>query len=402
MKSLFWIASFVLVFALPLHAQTRQAHIRQLSPEAEISLITCAPGDEALYAAFGHSAVRVYDPVSKMDIAYNYGIFDFDQEGFYINFAQGYLKYKLGVYRFARFLRAYQYYERPVEEQVLNLSQAQKQAVFAYLSTNALPENQYYYYDYFDNNCATKIRDVMAEVLGEDLQFTDSYAPDPASFRDLINDYSSEMVWGNFGINLGLGSPIDAEVTPYQHQFLPDYMRDAFTAASITIEGKTQPFVKEHRMVIPGERKELQHGIWTPTMAFWLVLIIGLVLTVWLWMKGRHGRGIDWLLFGVTGLAGMVLFLLWVATDHEDTAANWNIIWAMPLHLLLVFWLSKKAPPLWVGYYALACIALLLLLLLSWYWLPQELPTAVFPLIFLLLFRLYLVWKRAYEAVHFS
>jgi hypothetical protein len=99
----------------------------QLSEQATISVITCGPWQGELYSAFGHSAFRVHDPAQGIDEAYNYGVFDFDQPNFYLNFARGYMYYKLGVYDYNRFRDIYIYYNRYIHEQVLNLTQEQKQ-----------------------------------------------------------------------------------------------------------------------------------------------------------------------------------------------------------------------------------------------------------------------------------
>ena len=115
-----------------------------LSDQAEISVITCGPGQEQVFTAFGHSAFRVFDPVNGIDAAFNYGVFDFDQPNFYLNFARGHNYYRLAVQDYKRFEYAYQYYNRYIVAQVLNLNINQKQRLFNYLQWNALPENQYY------------------------------------------------------------------------------------------------------------------------------------------------------------------------------------------------------------------------------------------------------------------
>src|SRR5690606_22569898 len=136
----------------------------KLSPRAEISIITCGPGEE-LYSSFGHSAFRVKDPALKLDFAYNYGTFDFNKPNFYIKFAQGKLLYELSVSYFEDFVYNYKIEGRWVKEQVLNLSQDEKNQLFNFLNINAQPENKEYLYDFFFDNCSTKIRDVLEEVL---------------------------------------------------------------------------------------------------------------------------------------------------------------------------------------------------------------------------------------------
>src|SRR3954471_15624664 len=144
-------AAFLILMALGLHATAQR---RILSPSAEISIITCGPWQGELYSAFGHSAIRVYDPGNGLDDAYNYGVFDFNQPYFYLNYTRGLLLFKLGVYPYPDFRDYYAYYNRYVIEQILDLSQEQKQQVYDYLEWNARPENETYRYDYFYNNCS--------------------------------------------------------------------------------------------------------------------------------------------------------------------------------------------------------------------------------------------------------
>ncbi|MEQ8424477.1 MAG: DUF4105 domain-containing protein, partial [Cyclobacteriaceae bacterium] len=173
----------------------------QLSENAHIGVITCAPDQGELYSAFGHSAIRVYDPANGIDFAYNYGVFDFNQPNFYLNFTRGHLLYKLAVQSYPRFREVYLYYNRWVHEQVIDLNQEQKQKIFDYLQTNARPENQEYLYDYFYNNCATKIRDVFKEVLQDEITFDGSFITTDYTIRNLTDLYLKDQPWGDLGID---------------------------------------------------------------------------------------------------------------------------------------------------------------------------------------------------------
>ena len=178
MKKIFWL--------LFLCASISKA---QLSEQAYISVLTCGPYQEELYSAFGHSAFRVYDPVNNINVACNYGTFDFSQPNFYLNFALGNNRYKLSIEDYQRFQSRYIYENRFIHEQVLNLTPEQKQKVFLYLQRNALPENASYLYDYFYDNCSTKIRDVLMEALGKDVVFDESYIKTDSSIRELTDIY---------------------------------------------------------------------------------------------------------------------------------------------------------------------------------------------------------------------
>ncbi|MCD6555811.1 MAG: DUF4105 domain-containing protein, partial [Bacteroidales bacterium] len=127
-----------------------------LSPYAEVSIITCAPGNE-LYSTFGHSAIRIKDPVLRIDNVYNYGTFNFETPGFYMKFTRGKLDYMLSVSPYRYFVMSYIQEKRAIKEQVLNLSCPQKTIIFHALKINALPENMYYRYDFLKDNCSTRV-----------------------------------------------------------------------------------------------------------------------------------------------------------------------------------------------------------------------------------------------------
>ncbi|HOY96006.1 MAG TPA: DUF4105 domain-containing protein, partial [Catalimonadaceae bacterium] len=169
-----------------------------LSAQARISLITCGPG-EALYEAFGHSAIRVSDPTQSLDLVFNYGMFDFNQENFYGNFAKGSMRYMLGVSSTSDFIDQYRRFNRTVREQVLNLDSNEKRAIVEYLSKNLLPENREYFYDYFDNNCSTKIIELLDSALQRKVIWTFAQPQGTVTFRSMIYDYTTYQDWGRFG-----------------------------------------------------------------------------------------------------------------------------------------------------------------------------------------------------------
>ena len=223
-RFLFFSCLLLVVFSV-------KAQYPRLSTQAEISIITVGPGPN-LYDSFGHGAIRIYDPYLSIDRAYNYGTFDSFQDGFYVKFAQGKLDYRLAVQNFKSFLGNYQAQNRWVTEQVLNLTMAEKQQVFEFLENNAIPENSYYLYDFFYDNCATKLRDVVSDVLGDNITFKNDHLTQTKTFRDLIQENTYNHPWWDFGIDIALGAVIDVDATPAQHMFLPDYILQAYENAN--------------------------------------------------------------------------------------------------------------------------------------------------------------------------
>ena len=363
-----------------------------LSPYAEISVITLGPGQDELYLAFGHSAIRVVDPVHQIDYAYNYGVFDFDQPNFYLNYTKGLLLFKLGVYAYPDFVNSYVYYNRWVTEQVLNLSPEQKQEVFNYLEWNALPENETYRYDYFYNNCASKIRDVFAQILGDSIHFDDSFITTSYTIRQLTDLCLTHQPWGDLAIDICLGLPMDKKATPYEYMFLPDFIMSFMDHATIRRNGETQPLVKEKIPVFMSIPKEIPHAPIHPMTAMGLFGALALVLTIWDRRNKRLSRWFDVILFGVTGVVGSLLLLLWLATDHQAAAKNFNLLWAMPTHLLIVGIFIKKARPR-VRRYFFGVALFTVLLMASWTFLPQQMNSFLLPLVGAIAIRAWAVSK---------
>lgn len=367
-----------LLLALPVWGQGRQL---TLTPQASVSVITIAPGDP-LWAAFGHSALRIQDPSVGLDKAYNYGIFDFTRPTFYADFAAGRLWYKLGTDPFHRLMREYEVQGRWVKEQIIDLSLEDKQAVFDYLEENAKPENANYLYHYFYDNCATRLLDVFSDVLGDRIKYNTEHLTEDYSIRDLVDAYTYEHPWGDFGIDLVLGSGIDSEATPREVAFLPDYTFLAFENAEIKGENGWHPAVLANKVVLdyPPHPAEYSQPI-TPARIMWLVLLIAVFLTIRHHKMPALGRTFDVLLFFILGACGVVMALIWFATDHTSTADNYNLIWAWPSHIVMAFFLVKAKWSAKVSrYFRVVAIFLLLTLVFWWAW-PQDMHNALIPLL---------------------
>lgn len=357
-----------------------------LTPQAEISIITCGPDQHELYAAFGHSAIRVYDPANRIDYAYNYGVFDFDQPNFYLNYTRGLLLFKLGVYAYPDFVNSYRYYNRWVTEQVLNLSPRQKQAVFDFLEWNALPENETYRYDYFYNNCANKVRDVFVQILGDSLHFDDSYITTTYTIRQLTDLCTVNFPWGDLGIDICLGLPMDKRASTYEYMFLPDYVMSSFDHATLSRNDTLVPAVKQKIPVFVNLPQEVDRAPVHPWTAFGAFLGVTVLLSLYDARRKKVSLWFDMLLFGLSGAVGCLLLVLWTATDHAAAARNFNLLWALPTNLVvLVAFVDRWKPR--IRKYFLVVSVLSLLLLLGWKLVPQELNVFLLPLVAAMLLR---------------
>lgn len=354
--------------------------------EYQISLLTCDPGKE-LYSAFGHSAIRVWEKGSNQDLVFNYGTFDFNTPFFYVKFTQRTLDYYLSVTTYDRFLYEYNYFGRQVREQVLDLNQEQAQQIFQFLQINYQPENRAYRYDFFYDNCATRIRDVFEQVLGKQLDWNEAAEPERKTFRNLIDEYVYPLPWADFGIDLALGAVIDVPASEREKQFLPDYMEAAFARAQIVGDGPSRPLVKESHVVLPLPKPEISPSLFNPYL-FWWVFAIGVMALTWLgFKKQKLWKGFDVAFFISLGLLGILITLLWFFTFHSQTKYNWNILWAFPGHLVLGLGLLRKKVQPWVKKYLLAALVMTNLALIFWIFGWQSLHPSLVPIFLVMLLR---------------
>lgn len=364
-----------------------------LSPSATVSLITCAPGKD-FYEVFGHTAIRVHDPERivapnrDMDVVFNYGVFNFDRPDFYSNFAKGHLVYMLGAWSFGGFVNDYVYENRTVTEQVLNLTDAQKQALFDYLDNNNLPQNRDYVYDYFFNNCSTKPRDIIEQITGHHIKYDFAYAKGTHySIRDLVNTCTPRDNWGDLGIDIALGSEIDKPVDPYKYTYLPEYLMKAFALAKIEENGTSRDLVKETKILYQSHPEPPAPADWTsPLHVFWIFFAVVALITGVNFYRGKRGYWLDALLFTIVGATGFVLFYISFFTNHH-AKGNMNLLWAFPLGFpmgILLLFPTLRPKVSW--YFAAAGLVMLLLLAL-WLWLPQDLNYTLIPVIAALLLR---------------
>ncbi len=379
MKKLLLFATLLLLGYLSIAQQAT------LTNNAEISIITVAPGNN-LVDSFGHSAIRVNDNSIGVDYAFNYGTYDFNAPNFYGNFAKGKLLYILSVSRFSDFLRYYSNQNRSVKEQVLNLTLQEKQEYFNYLRNNAKLENRGYLYDFFYDNCATKLRDVTQDVLKNSVEFDYGFANNQNyTMRGLIHKYSKTQPWGTFGIDLALGSIIDKKAIPEAYIFLPDYTFEAFKSAQI-ISNNHKPLVAKTNFLFKSESRK-NPFTFTPLLFFSILAILIAFITYKNYKNKKRSKWLNFTLFFITGLAGIIMMLLWFATDHTTTAYNYNILWAFAPNFVVAFYLLKKETPNWISKYSMLLIVLLVLTILLWVFKVQEFNLAVIPILLLLFIR---------------
>ena len=353
----------------------------RLSAESEVAMVTILPGDP-VYSMFGHSALRVHDPARGIDRLYNYGTFDFSDPLFIPKFAYGHLRYFLSVVPYDAALRAYKQQRRPVIEQRLTLTRQQRMALFRFLEINARPENRYYQYVFFYDNCSTRVRDALEQALGDAVQFSNRPHPD-ASFRRLLDPYASNLPLIDLSFDLALGTPADRRPTPREAHFLPEYLFAAFEHATIETRDTTRALVARTDTVqwIEGYDATPSSFDW-PLAAGWIVLFLTLGWTGWQATTGRRpGEYGDALLLAAIGLIGVLVCFLWFVATYGVTEHNWNLLWAWPTHLIAAAMLLWRPSTTGLQAYLTATALATAVVATGWAWWPQDLHAAVFPIV---------------------
>ncbi|HEY4130524.1 MAG TPA: DUF4105 domain-containing protein, partial [Gemmatimonadaceae bacterium] len=319
--------------------------------DADIALITAGDGDE-IWEMFGHAAIWIHDNRTARDTVFNWGVFDMRAPFFILHFLQGLNVYRMGGDPLSYVMLYYRHFNRTLTAQHLDLTDAQKDSIISIIRTNALPENVNYRYDYFVDNCSTRPRDILDQVLGGQLRVgSDSLPGTTYRYHALRLMQSNGPLVA--GVDIGLGEPSDRPITKWQEMFLPEKLHDWVATRQIRdSSGATRPLVKAEQVLY------LEHGrpaepLVPPRLGLWLTLI-GVVLGVIFLVVGVRGRGMAGpVLFSiwsiVAGLLGIALTLLWTVTDHRFAHYNENLLIFNPLWLILAVMLprylrSGKAP----------------------------------------------------------
>lgn len=346
----------------------------QAAAKTQVSLITCGPGTHEVYQAYGHTAIRVFDAEKGIDSVYNYGVFDFRTDGFYLKFIRGKLLYYLDVESFDHFLYNYVLQKRWVREQILDLDERSTETLIKALKENLLEENKYYLYDFTYNNCSTKPRDVIRTALGNGFEYPVLPSSGSESFRQIIDRYMSYNDWLDLGIDLLLGARLDKKMTTEDRMFLPIELMEVFDSAQY--QGK--PLVIQSQMWF---NPPLEEAPYVPGPALFAWILLALVL-LWQIFKPKPGISkIPAIIFSlVSGIAGLILIFMWVATDHYMAKGNFNLLWAFPLNLPLAIGLMSSTPGSKTLLLARIARILLVLLLLTVALIPQQLHAAIYPI----------------------
>lgn len=322
--------------ALPAHASVANAP----GADLEVSLVTYGPG-KIYWERFGHDAIQLRDRVSGQSIDFNYGVFDFHEKNFFLNFARGRMHYMMDAEQSSYDQDYYVHSGRSITHQRLALSPAQAAALRNFLLWNLRPANAGYNYDYYIDNCTTRVRDALNWALGGVLKTQLTELPGGMTYRQQTVRLMSAQPWLMLALDLGLGPYADQPLNAWQESFLPEVLQKQLRIIKVDHGHGPQPLVLKERLVAPN-RQEVPPPV-APDLRLPLALagvVLGALLVLgrrW-WQTGFALLGTLYLV--AAALVGLVLLALWTLTSHHAAWDNANLLLFNPLALLLI-------PTLW-------------------------------------------------------
>lgn len=324
-----WLFTICSLLIISLQIQAKEVN---LSNESEVYLLTCSSGEE-LYSVFGHSAIRVKDDSLGIDLVFNYGTFDFDTPNFYGKFMNGDLNYMLSYTTFDRFIYSYKHDMRGVSCGKLDMTYEERDALWQLLLDNIKPQNKYYRYDFFFDNCATRIRDIIFKVKNIDI---DRYSKTSGrTYRDYLHALAGETSWKSQGVDLVLGIKADRIASLYERAYIPLYLDSLFHEAGL-VSAEIDLLSKK-----TNENSSI-FDYFTPNVFSILLLLVSIFLFGIEYRRKKYYIVFDILIFTSSVLVGLLLLYLGLLTKHTITEWNLNCLWASLLYIPILYFLIVK------------------------------------------------------------
>ncbi|GAB2574561.1 DUF4105 domain-containing protein [Dyella jejuensis] len=303
----------------------------------EISLVTYGPGD-IYWERFGHDAIELRDTASGEEVNFNYGVFNFEEKNFFLNFARGRMHYLIDAEATTDEEAFYRQAGRSITQQRLALTPQQAAALRDFLFWNLRPENAGYNYDYYVDNCTTRVRDALDRALGGIIKARLTTLPGGMTYRQQTVRLMSAQPWLMLTLDLGLGPYADQPLNAWQESFLPDELQK--NLRNITVadsHGGAQPLVQSEQLLSPN------HLAVPPATAPDLRIplgIAGLLFAALLVVAWRQVSLLYALLGNLfllmAGIAGLLMLALWTLTAHHSAWANANLLLFNPLAFVLL------------------------------------------------------------------
>ncbi|NNK52153.1 MAG: DUF4105 domain-containing protein [Xanthomonadales bacterium] len=334
--------------------------------EPEIWLVTYGPG-EIYWQRFGHNAIWVRDPGLGLDHVFNFGFFDFQQEDFFVRFLKGRMLYFSAARPAQEEFTSYINENRSIRAQRLDLSSDQKLVLTEHLLAEIRPENRDYLYDYYLNNCSTRVRDAIDLAMGGLLKA--EFLPRPATqtWRDHTRRLTHADFWLYLGLEIGLGSPVDQTISRWDEMFIPELLAESLASLEYAGGEAGRPLVVEDVALFTSSivSPPASPHAWWPRylLASLIVLLAAALLCRFVGSRGAVLLARCWLV--LSGAIGVVLLFFWLGTDHSVTRFNMNLLVVCPAWLLLAFWTDNEQRVLQI-------IAVVSSLAVALFWLPPH------------------------------
>ena len=332
----------VFLASMSVHAQAQSSSALD---SIEVGLITCSPHDE-VYSLYGHTALHIRDLRTGRDYVFNYGVFDYKKPHFVWRFIMGQTDYMLEcISDLQVFCSYYKRWGSQVKEQILDLTPTEKARLVSALGVNL--QDPVYRYNYFYDNCSTRPRDMIERCLEGTVSYATRGGFEGATYRQLIHLCTEEHPWAELGNDLLLGFRADRKTTLRERHFLPEFLSWDFGHATVTRQGEARPLVSRQVILIPQGNQPVKREFPLSPLACTLILII-ISLAV-LAYEMRHGVTLVWwdvLLMLVTGLAGILLFLM-LFSEHPATSTNLQILVLNPQALFFIPAVVKRRKTRW-------------------------------------------------------
>ncbi len=355
----------------------------QAENDTVVYLITCGPGTDT-YSIYGHSALRVEIKSAESDKIYNWGVFDFDTPNFAWKFAKGRLNYSLEDYSLNSFLSYYFDEERYVISQKININAGEKRRLLELIIENLKPENAEYRYDFFYDDCSTRIRDLLEKAVGTTLLYPPVELNDPPTFRQMVGKYQAPYPWYKFGVDLIMGSSGDKEALFRDRMFLPIDLKDGLSKAVINRGDKMVPLLQNPVVILDFEAPVVKSKLITGPMILFVSLMILVIILTGVIKNKKISRRIDIVIYSVYSVLAILMIFFNFFTDHQQMRMNLNIIWLNPVIIVcLIMILLNKPVQIWFR----TVFVLTALFLVLHFFLPQEFNLAFIPLAVIMLVR---------------
>jgi hypothetical protein len=305
-----------------------------LPPPPHVYVMTMGPGDHPFFR-FGHNAIAV-QPEGAPGVVYNWGTFDFESPTLILDFLKGRLIYWLSTSSVGASIYPYQATDRTVQLQELDLTADEARALDRRLRDNAEPEHSRYLYDYFWDNCSTRVRDAIDGAVGGQLKAASSRRPARMSPRHQALRLTADLVWEYVGLHFGLGRPTDEIKSRWEESFIPGVLQEELRQLRVRREGGERPLVKGERTVYQAHRPPPLEEAPRRLGYFAAVgLLLGALLVAL--RRRRIALGVTMIVLGLlAGLLGCALLFLWIFTNHRAAWANANLLQCPPWALALI------------------------------------------------------------------